>query len=113
MAHPFKSADFVFFPTPVVSPLSPSVGPKYKQNTVLDMVCHLLANFHVGLNFCVFFLLDDNASFQTFGPQTQDFAPRDLEGSGPKGFFGVLEDEKHKRSKRQFREVNFIAPQNL
>lgn len=58
-------------------------------------------------------VLDDNASFQTFGPQTQDFAPRDLEGSGPKGFFGVLEDEKHKRSKRQFREVNFIAPQNL
>ena len=77
------------------------------------MVRHLLANFYIRLNFYFFFLLDDNASFQTFGPQTQDFGPQGPEGSGPKGFFGILEDEKRKRSKREFREVNFIAPQNL
>ena len=58
-------------------------------------------------------ILDDNASFQSFGPQTQEFGPRGQDIMGPKGFSGVLEDEKRKRSKRELREVNFIAPQNL
>merc|ERR1712241_1358376 len=34
-------------------------------------------------------LLDENASFETFGPQKQEFGPHG-QNLGPKGFFGVL-----------------------
>jgi len=49
---------------------------------------------------------NDNASFQTFGVQ-MDSNP------GPQGFVGVLQEEKRKRSKKEQREFNFMAPQNL
>ena len=49
---------------------------------------------------------NDNASFQTFGGQ-KDSNP------GPQGFVGVLQEEKRKRSKKEQREFNFMAPQNL
>ena len=58
-------------------------------------------------------ILDENASFQTIGAHIKQFGPQGQNISGSKGFFGVLKDEKRKRSKRELREVNFMAPQNL
>ena len=55
-------------------------------------------------------LTDDNASFQTFGTSGTEAAA--TSGLNPKGFAGALENEKRKR-KRELREANFMAPQNL
>ena len=56
MAHVISQLILWFFPTPVMPSLKgPQQGQKCKQNTILDMVLHLLANLCIILNF--FFLL--------------------------------------------------------
>ena len=52
MAHAYKSADFLFFPSPVAPSLRViSRGKNIKKNTVLDMIRHLLAILCIKLNF--------------------------------------------------------------
>ena len=55
-------------------------------------------------------MTDDNASFQTFGATSS--VQMATSGLNPKVFDGALENEKRKR-KRELREANFMAPQNL